>query len=87
VPVQDGDGVLLVMGTVGFARGMVQTPVNRWICTKCRKPVHYLNKRQRREWLAKQANPGLGLKVECRGWLPFRRECAGHLVPAEAVAL
>ena len=46
---------------VEFVRGLVQTPVHRWLCDRCRRPVSYLNRRQREQWLNKEP-------VECRGW-------------------
>lgn len=67
------------MASVEFVRGMVQTPVHRWLCDSCRRPVRYLNRMQREQWPNKEP-------VQCRGLLQFRRECKGHLKAAESVS-
>jgi hypothetical protein len=74
-----GMGGSVLMAAVDFALGMVRVAVHRWVCDLCGRPVRYLTKRQHRQW--RERRP-----VECRGLLPFRRVCEGHLVPAEAVA-
>lgn len=72
--------------SVDVVRGLVQVRVHRWVCTRCKRPVRYLNRRQHAEWLAVQADPERQGRVECRGWTLGRIPCPGELVPAEAVS-
>jgi hypothetical protein len=65
--------------------GLIWTSAERFECASCKRPVSYFTERQRAQWERQKSDPAV--EIECRGVLPpFRRECKGWLVPAEAAA-
>lgn len=73
------------MAPAEFALGMVGTAVHGYACDSCKRKIQFFTKRQRAQWAAKRSDASV--RIECRGWLPFRRMCRGQLVSAEAVSV